>query len=61
MLNPIEGAETTLYCCLNDDIENESGEYYDQCKKAKPSKQALSEVDQRRLWEVSEKLVGLKS
>ena len=33
--------------------------YYSDCAEKAPSDAAMSEVDAKRLWEVSEKLVGL--
>ena len=33
--------------------------YYSDCQETAPSEAAMSEVDAKRLWEVSEKLVGL--
>ena len=57
---PLNGAQTTLYCALDDTIENESGLYYADCQEKSPHRRALIEADQKRLWEISEKLVGLK-
>jgi retinol dehydrogenase-12 len=57
---PFYGAQTTLYCTLNDTIECESGNYYSDCAIATPSAQAQDESSQKKLWELSEKLVGLK-
>ena len=54
------GAQTTLYCTLDDEIENESGFYYADCARKTPSKNAQSEEAAKKLWDVSEKLVGLK-
>lgn len=59
MLSSEEGAKTTLFCCLDKSIEEESGEYYEKCKKAKASKRARNKAEQKRLWKVSEKMVGL--
>ncbi len=61
LLTPREGAQTSLYCCLEESIANESGKYYSGCKEAQPSSKANIVEDQKRLWEVSERLVGLKT
>ena len=53
------GAQTILYCCLEDKIEGESGKYYVGCKEAIPSPQAQDKNSAKKLWELSEKLVGL--
>ena len=60
MLSPLEGAQTTLYCCLEDGIEDHSGRYYSKCKeKATKKSQTDDEEHFARLWAVSEELVGL--
>ena len=58
---PKYGAETTLYCTLDDKIECESGKYYSDCQQ-KPTLTAHAEdMEQaKKLWELSENLVGLK-
>ena len=57
---PFHGAQTTLYCLLEDKIEHESGNYYSGCAKVDPSPQAQNAEASKKLWELSEKLVGLK-
>jgi hypothetical protein len=41
---PFYGAQTTLYCTLDDGIECESGMYYSDCAKKNPASQALNKV-----------------
>ena len=57
---PFHGAQTTLYCCLEDKIEHESGNYYSGCRKVNPTLEAQDKEAAKKLWELSEKLVGLK-
>ena len=57
---PFHGAQTTLYCSLEPSLENESGNYYSDCKRKTPSRDARNEDDQKRLWDISEEVVGLK-
>lgn len=58
---PFHGAQTTLYCTLEDSIGNQSGQYYADCGLAKTSTKHAEDMEQaRKLWELSEKLVGLK-
>jgi retinol dehydrogenase-12 len=58
---PFYGAQTTLYCALDEAIECESGMYYSDCAQKTPSARALSKEDQKKLWEISESMVGIKS
>jgi len=56
---PFFGAQTTLYCCLNDHISN--GGYYSDCRQKIPCRRALDERAGKKLWDISEKMVGLRS
>lgn len=58
---PLQGAQTQLYCCLEESIADHSGRYYSDCKEKQPSARARSEEDAKKLWEISEKLTGLKT
>ena len=58
---PFYGAQTPLYCALDDAIECESGMYYSDCARKNPSNEALNKEDQKRLWDISEEMVGIKS
>lgn len=58
---PFYGAQTSIYCALDDAIECETGMYYSDCAKKNPASQALNKEDQKKLWEISESMVGLKS
>ena len=59
MISPVEGAQTTLFCCLEDSIEAHSGRYYSKCREKSTKSKTKREEEWRRLWEVSEALVGL--
>jgi retinol dehydrogenase-12 len=56
---PLQGAQTTIYCCLEESIQDHSGRYYSDCKEKTAASAGRSEEDAKRLWELSEKLVGL--
>ena len=58
---PFHGAQTTLYCCLEDKIEHESGNYYSDCAQKPASPQGQDAEAAKKLWELSEKMVGLKN
>ena len=54
------GAQATIYCCVEDKIEGESGYHYEGCARTTLSRDAHNEESAKKLWEISEKLVGLK-
>jgi hypothetical protein len=59
---PLQGAQTTLFCCLEDSVEAHSGKYYSDCKEEEPLHAiALNEDDQKRLWDISEKLLQINT
>ena len=57
---PFHGAQTTLYCVLEDKIEGQSGLYYSDCDVKTPSLVAQDMEAAKKLWDLSEELVGLK-
>ena len=57
---PYHGAQTTLYCAMNPAAEKETGLYYSDCAPKRPSKAALDEQSQKRLWTISQQAVGLE-
>ena len=56
---PFYGAQTTLYCCLSDSIQN--GGYYSDCRQKVPSQKSMDDRACKKLWDMSEKMVGLRS
>ena len=58
---PFHGAQTTLYCCLEDKLSGVSGKYYSDCVEARPKRQALVIEDQEKLWKMSCDMVGIKT
>lgn len=54
-----QGAQTTIYCAVDEKCANESGLYYAECAVKKPSKEATNEEDAKGLWDLSWKMVGL--
>ena len=55
-----EGAQTTIYCATEESLAPETGKYYCDCAEKYPSPHALDKDTAAELWEMSEKLVGLK-
>ena len=54
-----EGAQTTLYCCLEASIANQSGEYYQDCKKSSAKAHATDPAHAQRLWDISADICGV--
>lgn len=61
MKTPEQGAQTTLYCAVDETLANESGEYYDDCQKVTPSQLAQNDELAKELWDVSVEMVKLGS
>ncbi|KAM3856493.1 dehydrogenase/reductase SDR family member 13-like [Vipera latastei] len=55
------GAQTTIYCATEKDIERLSGQYFMDCQPKVPSRQARDDQLAKKLWEFSERLLGLTS
>jgi hypothetical protein len=45
-----------VYLASAPDVAEASGRYFVKCKPATPSREAQSDADARRLWEISAKL-----
>lgn len=58
--SPEKGAETSIYLASSSEVADVTGRYFVDCKVRQPAAQAQDEVMARKLWEVSEELVGLK-
>merc|ERR1712241_1167267 len=53
------GAQTTIYCAVDEKIADHNGRYYSDCKEKSLRRHAESAEDAKRLWDVSEGLTGL--
>ncbi len=58
-LSPAKGARTSVYLASSPDVEGVSGQYFVKCKPRQPRRWAQDAEAARRLWQVSEELVGL--
>ena len=56
---PWRGAQTTIYCAVDKELEGVSGLYFSDCKKKRPARQALDELAAEKLWALSVKLTAL--
>uniref|UniRef100_A0A8D8TR98 Retinol dehydrogenase 11 n=1 Tax=Cacopsylla melanoneura TaxID=428564 RepID=A0A8D8TR98_9HEMI len=57
--SPEQGAQTTLYCALDENCVEQSGLYYADCKVKEPARRAKNTEKAKDLWTHSWKLVGL--
>jgi retinol dehydrogenase-12 len=57
-ISPEKGARTSVYLASSPEAEGMTGGYYYKCRPAQPSSAARDDHAARRLWDVSEKLVG---
>ena len=60
MISPKKGAQTTIYLATSEEVEHTSGEYFAKSKRKKPVAHALRQDTADRLWELSEKYVGIQ-
>lgn len=58
--SPVQGAQTSIYCSVDEKAGKETGLYYSDCKVKTPSAKARNPTMASRLWEESLKMVGLK-
>ena len=56
---PWQGAQTSIYCALAEELDGVSGRYFVDCRQADVADVAKDDEVARRLWEVSEELTGV--
>ncbi|XP_066570153.1 WW domain-containing oxidoreductase [Amia ocellicauda] len=52
-----QGAATTVYCAVADELEGLGGMYFNNCFRCLPSQEAQSETTAASLWQLSERLI----
>lgn len=57
--SPEQGAKTSIYLASSPEVDGVSGKYFVNYKERKSSKSTYNEADAKRLWKISEELVGL--
>ena len=60
LISPEEGARTTIWLASNEIGGRATGKYFVRCKEREPSAEAKDKAASERLWEISEKMVGLQ-
>ena len=58
-LSPEEGAKTMVYLAGSPEVAGRSGGYYDRCAPSEPSREARSDADAGRLWDLSAEISGI--
>jgi NAD(P)-dependent dehydrogenase (short-subunit alcohol dehydrogenase family) len=61
LVRPENAAETALVLALSDEVKGISGKHFVKGRAVKSSKDSYDEALAQRLWEVSERLTGLKA
>ena len=56
MRNVYQGANTSMYCCISDDIQ--SGEFYQNCGLGKTDPTTVTKQAAKDLWDLTESLLG---
>ncbi|XP_064643951.1 retinol dehydrogenase 14-like [Lineus longissimus] len=59
MKTPQEGAQTNIFLSVSEEVEGVTGKYFADCKEVQLLPHATDDEVGQKLWEVSEKLVGL--
>ncbi|XP_030623119.1 retinol dehydrogenase 12 [Chanos chanos] len=55
----VQGAQTSIYCAVEPQLEKESGGYYSDCAPARCSQAARDDDMAQKLWELSCKMLGI--
>ena len=59
--NPQQGAQTSIYCAVSEEMEGVSGKYLADCKIQRLTVAAATDDEAaERLWRISGKMVGLE-
>ena len=56
----VQGAQTSIYCAVQEGIEELSGSYFSDCAVASSSGVSQDVEMAKKLWEVSEEMTGVK-
>ncbi|XP_061577859.1 retinol dehydrogenase 11-like [Cololabis saira] len=56
---PTEGAQTTIYCAVEESLQKESGLYYSDCAPKAAAPQGQDDEAAKKLWDLSASMVGL--
>ncbi|XP_054857824.1 dehydrogenase/reductase SDR family member 13-like [Eublepharis macularius] len=57
--DPVNGAQTSIYCATQKGIERFSGHYFANCKVQEPFPKARDDAVAKKLWEFTERMLGI--
>ncbi|XP_008293503.1 retinol dehydrogenase 12-like [Stegastes partitus] len=57
--NPVQGAQTTIYCAVEPSLANETGQYYSDCAPTSPSSAGQDDNMAQKLWELSCRMLSI--
>jgi NAD(P)-dependent dehydrogenase (short-subunit alcohol dehydrogenase family) len=60
-LSPAKGARTSVFLASSPEVAGVSGQYFVKCREKRPRRNGRDVDAARRLWQVSDELVGLTS
>ncbi|KAM8731317.1 retinol dehydrogenase 12 [Acanthopagrus schlegelii] len=55
----VEGAQTTIYCAVEPQLDSQSGGYFSDCAAARCSRAASDDDSAQKLWEISCNLLSI--
>lgn len=58
---PKEGAQTSVYCAIAEELQSISGKHFSDCAPAFVAPQGRNEETARKLWDVSCELLGIET
>ncbi len=61
MITPVKGAQTSIYLASSPEVAGVTGKYFASNRERKSSKASYDVAAQKRLWDLSEELTGMRS
>ena len=55
---PVQGAQTSIYCAVEEGLEEKSGGYFRNCGLTKSTADSCNEGHMKKLWELSEQMTS---
>ncbi|CAL1680310.1 unnamed protein product [Lasius platythorax] len=59
--NPVQGAQTTIHCAVDEKVADETGLYYAECRVTEPHWRARNDQKAKDLWDHTCQLLRLES